>query len=95
MGCPAVGMDCGQDGLGAQMSNVVPLGNITRLDLDPQRVLQAAMDAGLTEVVICGWDANGDRYFASSVADGGIAGYHLDRAKWALMRTIDDLEAGA
>ena len=63
-------------------------GNST-LDLPCDRVLQEALDAGMTEVVICGFDADGVEYFASSCADAGDAGYHLDRAKWRIMTTLD------
>ncbi len=63
----------------------------TLLDLDPRRVLQSALEAGLAEVVIVGVDADGGEYFASSVSDGGTANWHLDRAKWNLMRQTDRL----
>ncbi len=64
----------------------------TLLDLDPRRVLQAAIDAGMSEVVIVGYDADGNDYYASSMSDGRSANWHLDRAKWRLMKTVDALE---
>ncbi len=75
------------------MGDVKSLPVITRLDLDPDRVLQEAVGE-VTEVVICGFDKDGNQYFASSVADGGQALWHLERAKWALMKITDDLENG-
>lgn len=75
-------------------AEVVNFTGATKLDLDPLRIIEAAREAGLTEVVICGVDANGDEYFASSVADAGAAGWHLDRAKWALMRQVDRMMEG-
>lgn len=68
------------------MSNVVELPIVTRLDLDPQRVLAGAMEAGMTEVVIIGYDKDGDEVFRSSLADGADALWHLERAKLKLLR---------
>jgi hypothetical protein len=65
----------------------------TRLDLDPDSVLQVAVGE-MSEVVICGFDKDGNQYFASSVADGGNALWHLERAKWALMKKVDEIEHG-
>lgn len=67
---------------------------VTTLPLDPQRILQAAMKDGLTQVVICGFDADGNDYFASSEPDAAVAGFHLDRAKWNLMRQVDRMTEG-
>jgi hypothetical protein len=75
------------------VSDVVNFGGVTKLDLDPDRVLERAKGK-LLEVVICGLDADGVRYFASSQADGGEVLWHLERAKWALMKITDDLEDG-
>jgi hypothetical protein len=51
--------------------NVVDLPVITKLKLDPQRVLARAAEAGLTDVVILGYDKDGKEYFVSSMPDGG------------------------
>ena len=76
------------------MGEVVESGIVTRLDTDPARVIRSALDAGLTEVVMVGLDADGDFYFASSLADGAQAAWHLDRAKWKLMQIVDEMEQG-
>jgi hypothetical protein len=76
------------------MSEVVDFHGVTTLDLDPIRVLETAKAKGLVEVVICGVDADGNEYFASSIADAGDAGWHLDRAKWNLMRQVDRMIEG-
>jgi hypothetical protein len=76
------------------VSEVVNFPGITTLDLDPSRVLETANAEGLVEVVVCGVDADGNEYFASSVADAGSAGWHLDRAKWNLMRQVDRMIEG-
>jgi hypothetical protein len=75
-------------------AEVLPFTGITKLDLDPLQILEAAKAAGLAEVVIVGVDAEGAEYFASSMADAGAAGWHLDRAKWNLMRQVDRMVEG-
>lgn len=75
-------------------AEVLEFTGVTKLDLDPARLLESAKDADLAEVVICGVDQNGNEYFASSVADAGTAGWHLDRAKWNLMRQVDRMVEG-
>jgi hypothetical protein len=67
------------------MGEVVDLPCITRLDLDPQRVLDRAKKAGLKTVVIIGYDVDGDEYFASSVADGGEVVWLMERTKLKLL----------
>jgi len=71
-------------------ADVVELGVKTRLDIPPERVLTKALEVGMTEVVICGFDADGNEYFASSQADGGDVLWHMERAKWRLMQVTDD-----
>lgn len=68
------------------MSNVLELPVMTRLDIDPQRVLAKAIAAEMQEVVIIGYDKDGDEFFASSLADGGDMLWHLERAKLKLLR---------
>jgi hypothetical protein len=75
------------------MAEVKNFNGITRLDMDPDRVLEAAIGE-VTEVVICGFDKDGNQFFASSVADGGQSLWHLERAKWALMKITDEIENG-
>lgn len=50
--------------------NVINLNVVTKLDLPPERILNAALEADLSEVVIIGRDQDGNEYFASSIADG-------------------------
>jgi hypothetical protein len=71
------------------MTNVVPWNGITKLDCDPQRVIQAALDAGLKHVVILGFDRTGEEYFSSSYADGAAVVWHCERAKFKLMVVAD------
>jgi len=66
---------------------VIPLNNVTRLDLPPDRILDAAR-AKLESVVILGYTAAGDEYFASSLADGGDVLWLLERCKQALLDRV-------
>lgn len=74
--------------------NVVEIGCVTKLDLPVERVLRKALEDGMTEVVVIGYDADGNDYFASSRASAEPILWHLERAKWRLMRQVDDLEVG-
>lgn len=69
--------------------NIVPWNGVTRLDVDPARVLETAAKAGLKGVVIIGFDAEGEEFFASSYADGGDVVWHLERAKLKLLQMPD------
>lgn len=66
-------------------SNVIPLGNVTRLDLPTNRVLEAAKDTCSEGVVVMGWDDDGSMYFASSIADGGDVLWLLEKLKMMLL----------
>jgi len=57
----------------------------TRHDIDPQTVLMGALNERMADVVIIGYGSDGREYFASSVADGAEALWHLERAKQRLM----------
>ncbi len=72
------------------MSNVVEFNGITSLDLTPDRVIQGALNAKMTEVVIVGFDEDGEFYFASSKADSGDVIYHLEMAKHKLLQIGSD-----
>jgi hypothetical protein len=67
------------------IDKVTVLPVITSLDLDVERVLQAAIDAKPKRVWVIGEDTDGALYFASSCADGGEALWWMEKAKRALM----------
>jgi hypothetical protein len=73
-------------------SNVVELDCITKLDLPPEKILRKALDKDLMSVVIVGYTQDGDEYFASSVADGAQAMYHLQRGIWSLNKITDQID---
>lgn len=66
------------------MADVIDFNGLTTLDINPDKVLQAALGA-LSDVVICGKDKNGDFYFASSKGEDAITNFYLDKAKYFLM----------
>lgn len=69
--------------------NVVDFPGITTLDMAPERILEVARKANLSDVVILGYDQAGDEWFASSVADGAEVLWLLERLKLQLLRLGD------
>lgn len=65
-------------------AKVVPLGNVTRLNLPADRVLEQAIGK-LDGVVILGREPNGEYYFCSSIADGGTVLWMMEKLKMVLM----------
>ena len=65
-------------------ARVIPLGNVTRLDLPADRILDQAKEH-MEHVVVMGWDKEGRLYFASSFADGGEVMWLLEKCKQALL----------
>lgn len=63
---------------------VIPLGNVTRLNLPPDRILEAAKGR-LENVVLMGQEADGSYYFASSAADGGVVLWLMEKLRLKLM----------
>lgn len=70
------------------MSNVIPFTGITRLDLDPDVILEAAKGE-LEGVVILGFKDDGVFYAASSYADGGTVLWLLESCRKQLMSSVD------
>lgn len=75
-------------------AEILPFTGISAIPVDPQRIIAAALEHGLTQVVVCGFGADGNDYFASSEPDAAVVGFHLDRAKWNLMRQVDKMIEG-
>ena len=70
------------------VTNVVTLPVITRLDLDAERVLEGAINSTLQSCIVLGYDADGEFYFSSTMADGGDALWLLEMAKLNLFKAI-------
>lgn len=71
------------------MEKVIPFTGITKLDMPPDYILEAAKGK-LEGVIIIGYDADGEEYFASSYADGGTVNWLLDRCKGKLLSIATD-----
>jgi len=65
-------------------SKIIPLGNVTRLDIPADRILEGAIGQ-LDGVVILGRQPDGEYYFASSIADGGTVLWMMEKLKLKLM----------
>jgi hypothetical protein len=73
------------------MSNVIQFRGITKLDLDPDVVLENNKGK-LEGLVIIGYDKEGEEYFASTYADGGAVLWLIERCKKMLLEMPDGLE---
>lgn len=71
------------------MGEVVAGNFITTLPIPPEKVLQAAIDRGLQEVVVVGFDNDGEFYFAGSDAGTPVNLHMLMKASYELMKTGD------
>ena len=70
------------------VTNVVTLPVITTLDLEAERVLEGAINSTLQSCIVLGYDADGEFYFSSTMADGGDALWLLEMAKLNLFKAI-------
>jgi hypothetical protein len=66
------------------MSNVILFNGITKLDLEPDMVLENTKGK-LKGVILIGYDKEGEEYFASTYADGGDVLWLLERMKLSLL----------
>lgn len=65
-------------------AKVIPFQGITKLDLDPDVILEANKGS-LAGFVIMGWDLEGNEVFASTYADGGTVLWLMERCKKRLI----------
>ncbi len=66
------------------MAKIIPFGGITKLDLDPDLILEN--NKGQYEgLVILGWDKDGNERFVGTYADGGTVLWLLERCKQKLI----------
>lgn len=71
------------------MDNVVILPCVTRLDIPPDRILDAALKEKMSEVVVIGYDENHNFYFGSSNAKIADVLLVIEMAKAELMAMIE------
>jgi hypothetical protein len=65
-------------------AKIIPIGGVTRLDLEADQILESAKGQ-LEGVVLLGFDKDGDLYAASSYADGGTVLWLMEAAKNLMM----------
>lgn len=63
------------------MGEVIDLDTLTKADIPSEKLLQKAIEAGVTNVVIIGYDTSGKLWFASSDASCGDVIWLLEVAK--------------
>jgi hypothetical protein len=66
------------------MSNVISFRGVTKLDLDPDTVLENTKGM-LDRFVIIGYDKDGDYFFSSTMGDGGDVLWLMEKLKALLM----------
>lgn len=67
------------------MGEVVEFDGVTRLDLDPKKTIEQALEVDLDGIVMIGRTSEGKLYFASSIADGGDVLWLMKIAEKALL----------
>jgi hypothetical protein len=67
-------------------AEILELGCMTKLDIPPEKILRAALDADLSEVVVIGLNKKGRLYNAASKSSLAEILFVLEFAKAALMR---------
>ena len=73
------------------MSEVIEFRGVTRLDLDPDRVLENSKGQ-LKHFVIVGYDKDDEFYFSSTMANGGDVMWMFEIAKVKLLRVAGEIE---
>lgn len=71
-------------------AEIIIFNGITSLDVPAERVINAALEADLSKVVIMGYEADGTEYFASSIADGGSVVWLMEKLKQRLLNVEID-----
>ena len=69
-------------------AKIIPLGCVTRLDLDADMVLEN-LKGKLEGFVYAGWDKEGLFYAGSTYADGGDTLWLLEQCKRQLLKSRD------
>lgn len=63
----------------------------TSIDTDPARILHEALSANLKQVVVLGYDQEGEEFALSSIASGATVVWLLERTKQRLLSVPDVL----
>lgn len=70
-------------------AKIIPFNGITSLDLDPDITLEN-LKGKLEGFLIMGYTPEGDEFFASTYADGGMALWLMERCKKQLLEFNGD-----
>lgn len=70
-------------------AKIIPIGGITRLDLEPDVILEN-LKGKLQGFVLCGYTKEGEEFFSSTYADGGDALWLMKRCEKALLSIGDE-----
>lgn len=70
---------------GLRVSDIIDFDGVTKLDIDPDKVLAGAKE-NLNSVIVIGWDKEDNLYTASSSSSIGELLYLLEVAKKELLR---------
>lgn len=73
-------------------TNVINLPIITRLDIEPKRILNSAMKSDLDSLVMIGFTKEGEFYFASNRGDAGTVIFLMEMAKNKLLKICEEME---
>lgn len=72
------------------MSKIVDLSDYNYdIKSNPDAVLHGALEEGLSDVIIIGWDKDGNRFYSSSLCDGFQALWLLELTKKKLLEVGD------
>jgi len=74
----------------ALADNVSLFPGVTANAYEPNIMLEAATRAGLTDVIIIGWDKDGELFFSASNGNGPEALWLIEQAKRALLEDGDE-----
>lgn len=74
----------------ALAENVIMFHGVTPNDYDAKVVLEACARRDVKDVVVIGWDADGDFLFTSSMGSGPECLWLLEKAKAALLKAGED-----
>ena len=70
------------------MSQIMPFPSVTKLDLEPDVILEN-LKGKCRGFVLLGWDAAGEEFFSSTYADGGTVLWLLERCKKRLLEKAE------
>jgi hypothetical protein len=68
-------------------NNVIRFTGLTKLDIEPDNILQKAIGE-LKEVLVIGTTKDGNQYLASSSSDAKNMIWHIETAKFMIMESI-------